>query len=75
MEALATALRAMIRELQTLAPEDPLWIETAKRLKKLVYRHVRQEEQELFPVLHDGALAGDNDRLTQLVRREGLKLS
>ena len=68
-------MRSMIRELETLAPEDPLWLDTAKRLKNLVYRHMRQEEQELFPVLHEAALSGDNERLTQLVRREGLKVS
>ncbi len=68
-------MRAMIRELQTLAPEDPIWVETAKRLKTLVYRHVRQEEQELFPALHDGSMDGENERLTQLVRSEGLKVS
>ena len=68
-------MRSMIRELQELAAEDPIWLDTAKRLKKLVYRHVRQEEQELFPALHEAALEGDNDRLTQLVRKEGLKLS
>ena len=67
-------MRAMISELQALSPEDPLWHDAAKRLKKLVYRHVRQEEQELFPALHEGALAGDTERLTQLVRREGLKV-
>ena len=68
-------LRAMIRELEALAPEDPAWIKTADRLKKLAYRHLREEEQTLFPALHDTALAGDNDRLTHLVRREGLKVS
>ena len=68
-------MRSMLRELEALAPEDPRWEEAAKRLKKLVYRHVRQEEQELFPALHDTSLEGENDRLTQLVRREGLKLS
>ncbi len=68
-------MRSMIRELQELSAEDPLWLDTAKRLKKLVYRHVRQEEQELFPALHEGALDGDNERLTNQVRREGLKVS
>ena len=68
-------MRAMIRELQTLSPEDPSWTQTAKRLKALVTRHVRQEEQDLFPALHDGGLDGENDRLTQLVRSEGLKVS
>ena len=68
-------MRAMIRALEETAPEDPAWMASAKRLRTLVLRHARQEEQELFPLLHDGALAGDNDRLTHLVRREGLRLS
>jgi hemerythrin superfamily protein len=68
-------MRAMLRDLEETAPEDPAWTEAAKRLKALVYRHARQEEQELFPMLHDGALGGDNARLTQLVRREGLRIS
>jgi hemerythrin-like domain-containing protein len=68
-------MRAMIRELKALSPEDPAWKDVARRLKKLVYRHVRQEEQELFPVLHDTRLAAENDRLTDLVRAEGLKVS
>ena len=69
-------MRAMIRDLEQTAPEDPAWSATAVRLKTLVNRHVRQEEQELFPMLHDGAaIGGDNDRLTHLVRREGLKVS
>ena len=68
-------MRAMIRDLEETAPEDSAWIASAKRLKTLAQRHMRQEERELFPVLHDGALAGDNDRLTHLVRREGLRVS
>jgi DUF438 domain-containing protein len=68
-------MRQMIREMKELAPEDPAWLETAKRLKTLVQRHVRQEEQELFPVLHDTRLAAENQRLTELVRAEGMKVS
>lgn len=68
-------MRAMIRDLSETAPENPAWPEAARRLKTLVERHVRQEERELFPMLHDGALAGDNERMTKLVRREGLKIS
>ncbi len=68
-------MRAIIRTLEETAPEDPAWIASAKGLRALVLRHARQEEEELFPVLHDGALAGDNDRLTHLVRREGLRVS
>jgi len=68
-------MRAMIRDLQETAPEDPAWAETARRLLTLVEDHAAEEEQELFPMLHDGSPGGDNDRLTRLVRREGLRVS
>jgi hemerythrin-like domain-containing protein len=68
-------MRQMIRELKALSLEDPSWKDIARRLKKLVYRHVRQEEQELFPVLHDSRFSAENERLTDLVRAEGLKVS
>ena len=68
-------MRALIRALEETAPEDPAWMASAKRLRALVLRHARQEERELYPRLHEGALAGDNDRLTHLVRREGLRVS
>ncbi len=68
-------MRAMIRGLEEMSPEDPAWSDAAKRLKALVEPHVRQEEQQLFPLLHDGAPAGDNERMTKLVRREGLRVS
>jgi iron-sulfur cluster repair protein YtfE (RIC family) len=68
-------MRAMIRALEETAPEAPAWTLAAKRLKTLVDQHVQEEEQVLFPLLHDGALSGDNTRLTHLVRREGLKIS
>ena len=68
-------MRALIRTLEEPAPEDPAWAVSAKRLRALVLRHERQEEQELFLKLHDDAPTGDNDRLTHLVRREGLRVS
>jgi iron-sulfur cluster repair protein YtfE (RIC family) len=68
-------MRLLLRELEETAPEDPAFAETARRLKALVERHMRKEERELFPLLHEGALDGETERLTRLVRREGLRVS
>lgn len=68
-------MRSMLRELEAMSPESPQWADTARRLKAIVEHHIDQEELELFPALHDTTIDGENDRLTQLVRREGLKLS
>lgn len=68
-------IKTLLRELQTLAPEDPLWRDQAKALKKLFDKHVREEEDEIFPLLHEQLGETDNERLTKLVTREGVRLS
>jgi hemerythrin superfamily protein len=66
-------MKTLVRGLQELAAEDPLWLDGAKALRKLVLGHVKAEE-ELFPLLHE---LGDKDRnrtLTTLVRREAVRV-
>ena len=67
------AMKTLVRGLQELGLEDPLWLEGARGLRKLVLRHIKGEE-ELFPLLHE---LGDDERnktLTTLVRREAVRV-
>lgn len=68
-------MKLVLRELQALAPEDPRWREQARALKKVFDRHVRTEEDELFPVLRERLGEVENAKLTRLVTREGVRLS
>lgn len=68
-------IKTLLRELQALAPEDPRWREQAKALKKLFDRHVREEEDEVFPILRERLGELENEKLTRLVQREGVRLS
>jgi iron-sulfur cluster repair protein YtfE (RIC family) len=67
-------MKTMVRALQELPPADPAWNEAAKALRQLFLRHVKQEE-ELFPLLHQLGDKTRNKALTQLVRREAVRLS
>ena len=67
-------MKTLIRQLETMGPEAVEWGPTAKSLKTLVYRHVRQEEQSCFPLLHDQTSDGANQGLTRLVRREAARV-
>ncbi len=67
-------MKTLIRQLEVMGPEAPEWGPTARSLKALVYRHVRQEEADIFPLLHDGASDGHNAGLTKLVRREAARV-
>ncbi len=68
-------MKALVRSLERLGPEDPLWEPQSKALKDLFYRHAREEERELFPLLHELADRPRNRVLTRLVRREGARLT
>jgi hemerythrin superfamily protein len=67
-------MKTLLRTLQELPPEDPAWDEGAKALRKLFLSHARQEE-ELFPLLHQLGDKSRNKALTQLVRREAVRMS
>ncbi len=67
-------MKTLVSELKELGPDDPAWSGAARRLKTLVYAHVRKEEQAFFPLLHDGAEAPQTEKLTRLVRRQGAKV-
>jgi hemerythrin superfamily protein len=68
-------MKTLLRELQALAPEDPGWREQAKALRKLFDKHVREEEDEVFPILRERLGELENDKLTKLVQREGVRVS
>ena len=69
-----TRMKTLIAQLKDLSPDDPEWSAKAKALKTLVYAHVRKEETQFFPLLHDSAEAPETDKLTKLVRRQGAKV-
>jgi iron-sulfur cluster repair protein YtfE (RIC family) len=68
-------MKTLLRELQALPPEDPRWRETAKALKKAFDKHVREEEDQVFPVLREHLGESENAKLTKLVQREGVRLT
>jgi len=68
-------MKSLLRELEEAGPEDPAWDDRAKGLKRLVERHIRKEEKAMFPLLAGAATDGANEKLTRLVRREGMKLT
>jgi hemerythrin-like domain-containing protein len=67
-------MKALLRELKELAPEDPLWERKARAYRKLIESHIKEEEKELFPAFHASLDDVDNEKLTKQLNREGLKL-
>ncbi len=67
-------MKTLIRRLEDTSLEDPEWEARAKALKVLAYRHMLQEERDLFPLLHDHADRAETHKLTRLVRREAARV-
>ena len=68
-------MKTLVSQLQDIALDDPEWVEAAKTLRTLVTNHIRSEERDLFPLLHDLGDDRHNAKLTKLVRRQGARLA
>jgi hemerythrin superfamily protein len=68
-------IKIFIHELQTIAKDDPLWLERARAFRDCVQHHVREEEDVIFPAYHSRMSPQQNRRLTMMVHKEGLKLA
>lgn len=58
-------------DLSELSPSDPAWIAKVREFRRDLERHIRSEEEELFPKLR--AALGDegNDHVTSIMNRAG----
>jgi len=61
--------------LQSMDVRLPEWLGALEDLRDLIEGHVREEEDELFPMLHERLSRDENRRLTMLVHREGVRLA
>jgi iron-sulfur cluster repair protein YtfE (RIC family) len=67
-------MKTQLRELRELSPEDPAWADRAKALRQQILHHFETEE-DLFPLLHQLSDRQRNKALTELVRREAVRVS
>ena len=68
-------MKALIGELKAMDTFDPDWILKAQALKKLIYAHVREEENTLFPMLRAIETEQEAKDLTQEMAHEGLRVT
>jgi hemerythrin superfamily protein len=66
-------IKTFIYDLKRLEAGTTGWLDRAQQFHELVARHVREEEEEIFPAFHDLRADGENARLTRLLNWEGFK--
>ena len=68
-------IKSFIFELKEMDAADPRWIVRAREFQQLVERHVREEEDEIFPGLYASLSQEENARLTKMMNWEGYKVA
>jgi hemerythrin superfamily protein len=68
-------IKQLLAEGSQLQKSQPVFMDTVKALRALVEKHVREEEEEIFPALR--ALQSDEEcaTLTKRMHKEGVKLA
>jgi hemerythrin-like domain-containing protein len=62
-------------DLTEMSRSDPAWLPKLKEFRGMIEKHMREEEQELFPKLR-GQLSDDqNKHVTAAMNKEGFKLA
>lgn len=62
-------------ELSEMKKDDPAWLPKAKELRGLLEKHMREEEDELFPKMRGQLSEAQNKHVTAVMNREGFKLA
>jgi len=68
-------VKQYLYELTELRRDDPAWILKVREFRAALERHVRVEEDVLFPKLHTALGAAGNAQVTTAMNKEGFKIA
>jgi hemerythrin superfamily protein len=68
-------VKALIYDLRRIPSTDPVWITKAHAFWAALQKHVREEENDIFPAFRDALSREENARLTRMMNWEGFKVA
>ena len=68
-------VKQFLFDLTELSRSDAQWLPKLREFRMMIEKHMREEEQDLFPKLKAQLSADENKHLTVMMNREGLKLA
>ena len=68
-------IKSFLYDLRTIPADDPRWLIRANEFEMHVARHIREEEDEIFPSLKEALSPEDDARLTKMLNWEGFKVA
>lgn len=68
-------VKQYLYELETMPKDDPRWLDKLRAFRADIEKHMREEEQDLFPSLRAGLSEEKNKALTLAMNKEGFKVA
>ncbi|MBZ6378592.1 hypothetical protein B5C34_12100 [Pacificimonas flava] len=68
-------VKQFLYDLEKMDKSDPLWIVKVREFRSHIEAHMREEEEEILPRLHDRLSDEQNQKLTNRMNREGFKVA
>ena len=68
-------VKTFIYDLRRISSREPQWLSRAQQFWTALQRHIREEEDEIFPAFHAQASGDENARLTKMMNWEGFKVA
>lgn len=66
-------VKSYLYELETMAKDDPQWMSRVSDFRSAIEKHIREEEQTIFPALHSRLSTEENAKLTSMMNKEGFR--
>jgi hemerythrin superfamily protein len=68
-------VKTFIYDLRRVSSTDPRWLVKAQAFYTELQRHMREEEDEIFPAFRDALPPEENAKLTRMMNWEGFKVA
>jgi hemerythrin superfamily protein len=68
-------VKTFIYDLRRIPSTDPSWISKASEFWTALQKHIREEEDEIFPGFHEALSREESAKLTKLMNWEGFKVA
>ena len=68
-------VKTFIYDLRRIPSTDPSWMSRASEFWTALQKHIREEEDEIFPAFHEALSREESATLTKLMNWEGFKVA
>lgn len=68
-------VKTFLYELEMMEKDNPAWLTRVRLFRSMIEKHMREEEDEVFPAMRARLTDEENTKLTAAMNKEGLKFA